>query len=637
YGIGGLGEGEDVNDGFNYITMRDGVQLSAMVRLPDPALWGDGPYPTVVEYSGYSPSRPDDPEPGSRIATLLGYASVGVNMRGSGCSGGVFDVFNPAQHADGYDVIEVVARQPWVLNHKVGMVGLSYSGITQLYVARTNPPSLAAVTPLSVIADSWQQLWPGGIYNDGFTRQWLEERDNEAAPNGQSWTDRRIAGGDTTCEAHQLLRKQNFAFEELFRELEFYPDDAAERSLPTLVHEIAVPVYLTGAFQDEQTGGQFAEMLDAFTATPTHKFTLYNGRHVDGYSPLVLTRWWEFLEIYVAQRVPRLSDLVRVVAGPELGKTYDSDDLGFEPDRFTDFADEDYAGVRAAYEAQKPVRVLFESGAGNGQPGAPVARFEASWDAWPPPDAEERVFYLGPDGTLTDDAPIAADGGIDTYEHDADAGAVGFFGPRGYELMKRLWDIRWTQFPEGKSLSYVSAPLAEDMVLAGPVYADLWMTSEVEDVDVQVAIMDVRPDGTEYLLQNGWHRLGHRGLDDLRTNALRVEYTFDESDYEALVPGQFLETKVPMPSVGHPIRKGSRLRVVISTPGRNHGTWEFDNPSYDGMTPVQEVARTPAMPSRIHLSVVTGLTVPDGIAPCPSLRGQPCRDYEPTTNTTLEE
>ena len=29
-----------------------------MIRFPDPRWYGDGPYPTVIEYSGYSPSRP---------------------------------------------------------------------------------------------------------------------------------------------------------------------------------------------------------------------------------------------------------------------------------------------------------------------------------------------------------------------------------------------------------------------------------------------------------------------------------------------------------------------------------------------------------------------------------------------------
>ena len=43
-----------------------------------------------------------------------------MNMRGTGCSGGAFDYFEPLQGLDGYDVIETVARQPWVLHHASG-------------------------------------------------------------------------------------------------------------------------------------------------------------------------------------------------------------------------------------------------------------------------------------------------------------------------------------------------------------------------------------------------------------------------------------------------------------------------------------------------------------------------------------
>ena len=146
------GHAEDVENGFQYITMRDGASLSAMVRFPDPLLYGEGPYPTVIEYSGYSPSRPNSLSSGTAIANALGYATVSVNMRGTGCSGGVFDVFNRAQHADGYDLVEIISAQEWVLHNHVGMVGLSYPGISQLYVASTQPPSLAGIVPLSAAA-----------------------------------------------------------------------------------------------------------------------------------------------------------------------------------------------------------------------------------------------------------------------------------------------------------------------------------------------------------------------------------------------------------------------------------------------------------------------------------------------------
>jgi pimeloyl-ACP methyl ester carboxylesterase len=309
---GEIGPEGDATDWFGYATMRDGVQLSLNVRLPGPV--EEGPYPTVIEYSGYGPANPDRTEPGSMIAGLLGFATVGVNMRGTGCSGGVFDVFNTAQQVDGYDVVEAIARQPWVQGNRVGMVGLSYSGITQLYTAATQPPSLAAVTPLSVIKDPWLQQWPGGVYNGGFTKQWLQERDNQSAAEGTTWVAKRIEEGDETCAAHQELREQNIDFEAFGESLVRRPELADNRDLSKLVSRIEVPVFLSGAWQDEQTGPQFADMLGNFTSSVDANFTLFNGRHPDGYTPQVLSRWLEFLQFYVSEEVPFLDEGLRAAS-----------------------------------------------------------------------------------------------------------------------------------------------------------------------------------------------------------------------------------------------------------------------------------------------------------------------------------
>ncbi len=152
--------------GYGYLTVRDGTKLAIDVRLPA----GPGPYPTLIEYAGYGYADPyHGPDSGiAQIANLLGFAVVDINMRGTGCSGGAFDYFDALQRLDGYDVIETVARQPWVLHHKVGMLGISYGGISQLFVGATNPPDLAAITPLSVIDSSITTLYPGGILNTGF-------------------------------------------------------------------------------------------------------------------------------------------------------------------------------------------------------------------------------------------------------------------------------------------------------------------------------------------------------------------------------------------------------------------------------------------------------------------------------------
>ena len=152
--------------------MRDGTTLSANVVLPGPP--EAGPYPTVVEYSGYDPSDPDNTT-FAQLFNALGFAYVGVNMRGSGCSGGSYRFFETVQNLDGYDVVEAVAAQPWVQSNTVGMVGISYPGISQLFVAQTQPPHLSAITPLSVLDDSYRAtLHPGGILNTGFAVDWVQ-------------------------------------------------------------------------------------------------------------------------------------------------------------------------------------------------------------------------------------------------------------------------------------------------------------------------------------------------------------------------------------------------------------------------------------------------------------------------------
>jgi dipeptidyl aminopeptidase/acylaminoacyl peptidase len=155
------------HSGYGYLTTRDGTKLAIDVRLPLGS--HAAPYPTVIEYSGYGYADPAGPQSGiATLAQLMGFAVVDVNMRGTGCSGGAFDYFEPLQNLDGYDVVETVAHQPWVLGHKVGMIGISYGAISQLFTAQLNPPDLEAIAPLSTIDATASTLYPGGILNTGF-------------------------------------------------------------------------------------------------------------------------------------------------------------------------------------------------------------------------------------------------------------------------------------------------------------------------------------------------------------------------------------------------------------------------------------------------------------------------------------
>jgi predicted acyl esterase len=524
-------------------------------------------------------------------------------------------------------MVEIVASQDWVLNNAVGLVGLSYSGITQLYTAATNPPHLAAITPQSVIVDPWLQQWPGGVYNAGFTRRWLEERDRQAAPNGQDWAAKRVQDGDKVCESHQTLRNMNLDFESFGKSLEMRPEAADSRDLRILATQITAPTYLTGAFQDEQTGAQFSGLMSKFEKAKVFKGAMWNGRHPDGYAPNNLVRWFEFLEFYVAKRVPEINPLVRAGLPAELASNFNQEDAEIEPDRFAEKFGDDYDAALAAYEAEDPIRVQFESGAAADEVGEPGGAFVRTFKEWPPETSEVTTFALGADGQM---APAEPTGEVEaTFAMDPDAGDKGFYKEGGKTgLLDRVWEFDWTRFPDGKFASFETAPLTENMLLAGPAEADLNLVIEgATDADLQVTLTEVRPDGVEYLLQSGWLRIGHRKVVG-EEDTLSPEHSYVEPDYQAVEPGEEFNARISIPGVGAPIRAGSKLRMVVSTPGRDRAEWTFDNPSFatgDEKAVSYTIRSSPSAPSNLRVTTITPGEIPSALPPCPSLRGQACR------------
>src|SRR5204862_7126635 len=228
-------------------------------------------------------ANPAGPESGIAVlANLMGFAVVDVNMRGTGCSGGAYDFFEPLQNLDGYDVIETIAQQPWVLNHKVGMLGISYGGISQMFTAQLQPPDLAAIAPLSVIDATATTLYPGGVLNTGFAVDWAKERIHEAMPagpkQGQEWAYQQIQNGDQTGKDNQVLHGEAADLMGKIRANDHYVPKVADPLAPvTFVDKINVPVYMACQFTDEQTGGHCPTLAEHFTGTQKKWFTFTNG------------------------------------------------------------------------------------------------------------------------------------------------------------------------------------------------------------------------------------------------------------------------------------------------------------------------------------------------------------------------
>ncbi len=619
--------GQTLEEGLNYIEMRDGTLLSAMVRFPE--LAGDGPFPTVVEYSGYDPSSPIEEEPTIGIYRALGYATVGVNMRGSGCSGGAFDYFEPLQAIDGYDMIEVIAGQDWVQHNHVGMVGISYSGISQLYVAATQPPSLAAITPVSVIDDSYRStIYPGGIYNNGFAKSWGDARQDSNDAYGEEWVAQRAEFGDEVCDANQLLRSQNRDLGGEATNQAFYDPAVADFLSPrTFVDQITVPTFVAGAWQDEQTGARFATMIDNFTGTDVLKVHLYNGAHADSLGPESLQRASEFMDVYVAETTPKISTFVRAAAPILYEQSFGVTGVIVPDDRF-----ESYEEARSTIESEAMVTMFLEMGSTDFAPGAPQSRSQVTFESWPPPAAEMMTWSMGPGGEL-DERP-APETSVESFVVDVDRSQQLTKTGDGDDDPNEFDNLAWAPLDPGGALIYDTTALSDDYLLAGSGAVTLWISADESDADLQVTISEIRPDGQEMYVQSGWLRASHRQLVGPGDDPDMV-HTHSEADATPLPTGELTEVLIDILPAGHVFRAGSRIRLTISSPGGDRNLWAFDVLPNDGTNVYvslgSETDSTLALPLLPAPDDIT-----DELPVCGAQRSQPCRPVVAWTNTEVE-
>jgi uncharacterized protein len=575
------------SSGYGYLTTRDGTKLAIYVHPPQdatkavplptsvhlPTLPAGGPWPTLIEYSGYGYADPAGPQNGIAIlANLMGFAVVDVNMRGTGCSGGAYDFFEALQNLDGYDVIETIARQPWVLHHKVGMMGISYGGISQLFTAQTDPPSLAAIAPLSVIDNTQTTLYPGGILNTGFAVAWAKERIRDAEPasatGGQSWAYQRIQQGDQTCKSNQALHGEAVNLLAKIHANDHYVSKIADPLSPiTFVNKIKVPVYMACQWTDEQTGGHCADLAEHFTGTQQKWFTFINGTHVDSLDPSTFDRWYDFLELYVAHRAPLLGSVLIHAAAPAIyeqamgitGVTLPLDPIQEQPT---------YAGALAAFQRLEPIRVLFDNGAGGLQPGFPDPGFEHSFARFPIPNTTARSWYLSANGALASRPPARKR--ISWFEWNAHALPLTDFSGNTAAGSGGLWTAtpvyHWRPSPPGTAVSYLTAPLRANTVVIGAGAVHAWVRASTPNVDLQATVTDFRPDGKETFVQNGWVRASERKLDRRKSTLLEPVLSLRKADVSPLPRNRFVEVTIPLYYEGHAYRAGSRIGVTIAAP-----------------------------------------------------------------------
>jgi predicted acyl esterase len=305
-----------------------------------------------------------------------------------------------------------------------------------------------------------------------------------------------------------------------------------------------------------------------------------------------------------------------------------------------------YKQALSAFTALPEVRVLFDNGAGTSPSGKTIAGdpypgFEQSFSAFPIPGTSATSWYLGPNGTLNEE-PAAAEG-VDSYTSDASATPLtdytGGTGSGGLWGNASQWKWNWVQPPAGSAVSYASAPLSADTTAIGGGAVNLWVKSSTPDVDLQATVSEVRPDGNETFVQNGWIRASERKLATTSENMFKETPTsvqpiptFLASDVQPMPAGEFVPVTIPLYFEGHAYRAGSRIRVTISAPNGTQPVWSFDKTQPEGTTANVSLGFGAGMPASLTLPIVPGVNVPTGLPACPSLRNEPCRTYQAFVN-----
>src|SRR5246500_4080976 len=154
------------------VPMSDGVVLRADIHYPTDPETGEparGPFPVLLSVTPYGKKAPP---PAAQIGggakphlIKRGYIEVMVDVRGTGASGGSFQMFGARQTQDGVELVAWASKLPNSTG-RVGLFGISYLAINQLFTAGAVGPDspLKAIFPVMAAHDFYRDaVTMGGV------------------------------------------------------------------------------------------------------------------------------------------------------------------------------------------------------------------------------------------------------------------------------------------------------------------------------------------------------------------------------------------------------------------------------------------------------------------------------------------
>ncbi len=548
------------------VPMSDGTRLVADVYRPVPkpgqpagqrfpCLFETTPYRKemrAAEAAGFFPAR--------------GFVYMEVDARGTGGSEGEYDgVFRDQEQVDGYDGIEWLATEYPHCSGRVGMWGGSYSGINQYLIATSpkgKPPHLRTIAPQRALSDLYRDIvYTGGILTGSFGAVWA----------GATTGFNAIGADPTTRPDPQIGMRavtdhlRNDAMMATFLNTPFDGPHYRQSSVIDRLRKLDLPtLHLVGLF-------------DAFTRGQLHAvgklLELERRRVVKGPNYAVVGPWnhagTHFLDHPPYDRW--ILDWYRhwLDDGPR--------PAWFRGPRIT------YCVMLAGRDGRCDWRA-------------------ANW--WPPRRGYSR-FYLRPGGALGRERP-AGQGAIGQWSWNPLAGqGENLFSKWDNAAFAPQRDGDQAAEDEWKGLTYSTPPLAEPLVVRGPIVlslraatrplgagpgADLGPLAQslpglqqllppYHDSDFVVKLSDVAPGGRSTLVQSGFLRASHATLDPDRTararygEVIQPVYFHDAAHLSPPAPGRVRDYAIEVWPTTKRFAAGHRLRLALySADTANHVT-----------------------------------------------------------------
>ena len=467
------------------IPLSDGTRLAATVWLPENAT--ENPVPALLEYLPYRRGDWTAPRDAQRHPWYAGhgYASVRVDIRGCGDSEGVMlDEYHQQEQADGVEVIEWLAAQPWCTG-KVGMFGISWGGFNGLQIAAEQPEALKAVVTVCSTDDRYADdvHYYGGAMLGIDMLSWagtmLAFQCRPPAP----W---RVGTQWETMWKERLEGLQPFA--EIWMDHQERDDYWRQGSVCENYSRIKAAVMAVGGWADPYRSAVFR---------------LLNG--LDAPARGLIGPW--------SHQYP---DIART-PGPNIGFLQ-------ETLRWWDYW---LKGIETGIMDEPVLRALHQDSV---RPATHYPVRTGTWiglEAWPSDRVDTASFNLSTDlrSTATDGNQLAV---VATPQHTGIDAARWF--PYG-----NLSDLPPDQRAEdGRSVVFETSELSNNLDLFGFARLRLSVSSTTPRANVFARLCDVAPDGTSTLITRGAINLSKRNGMDRAEEVAPGEFVDAEIEFRAI-------------------------------------------------------------------------------------------------------